>query len=301
MKGDEGVSVAKSKDRMGYIFLIPSVILIIGLIFYPVFNTLYLSLFKYRIQTLALGKKFIGFANFTRLFSDETFYNSLKFTLIFTFAAVIIETILGICFALIMKKKIPGQGIIRTSILIPWAIPTIISGLMWKFMYTDQIGIINFILQKLHLIQGAIPWLLRGDMAIIATIIADVWKTTPYMSLLILSGLQTIPKHLYEAAEIDGASKWKTFIHITLPLIKPVLSVAILFRVLATFRIYDLIAVLTNGGPANSTQSLSMYTIKTYFSYGNLGYGATLAVVTFIISLVISLLFLDAIKSKIQR
>ncbi len=142
---------------------------------------------------------------------------------------------------------------------------------------------------------------MRKNTAIVAVIIADVWKTTPYMSLLILSGLQTVPQSLYEAASLDGANKIQRFFKITLPIIKPVVIVAVLFRVLATFRIYDLVVALTSGGPADGTQSLSLYTIKTYFNFGNLGYGATLAVVTFIISLLISFLFMDALKTKMEK
>lgn len=291
----------KEKAKMGYIFIIPSVVLVLVFIVYPVINTINMSLYDIRIQTLAEGKKFVGFDNYIRLFSDSTFMASLKFTLLFTVIAVTLETIIGMMFALIMNKAIPGQGIIRTAVLVPWAIPTIVSGLMWQFMYSDQYGIINLILSKLHLIQDYIPWLIEKNTAVIAVIIADVWKTTPYMSLLILSGLQTVPESLYEAASLDGANKVQRFFRITLPIIKPVVVVAILFRVLATFRIYDLVVALTSGGPANGTQSLSLYTIKTYFNFGNLGYGATLAVVTFIISLLISFLFMDALKTKMEK
>lgn len=291
----------RAKEKMGYLFLIPSLILIAVLVLYPVFETIRLSFFNYRIQTMALGETFIGLDNFKNILSDSEFFTSLKFTLVFTVVAVSLETIIGILFALIMNQKIPGQGIIRTAVLVPWAIPTIISGLMWKFMYSQQYGVINYILKTLKIITKNLPWLSNAQLAVVATIIADVWKTTPYMSLLILSGLQTIPPQMYEAAAIDGATKIQRFIHITIPLIKPVLSVAILFRTLATFRIYALISVLTSGGPANATQSLSLYTIKTYFNYGNLGYGAALATVTFIISLIISMFFLGSLKRKLQR
>lgn len=291
----------KAKEKMGYIFLIPSIIIILVMVVYPVVKTIYLSFFNLRIQTLAMGKTYIGLKNFIYLINDRDFFTSLNFTIIFTVVAVSLETVIGIMFALVMNRKLPGQDIIRTSVLIPWAIPTIISGLMWKFMYSQQYGVINYVLLKLNFIKEAIPWLSDSFVAVVATIIADVWKTTPYMSLLILSGLQTVPRQIYEAAAIDGATKVQCFFRITLPLIKSVLSVAILFRILATFRIYDLIAVLTNGGPANATQSLSLYTIKTYFNFGNLGYGAALATVTFIISLIISMFFLQALKSKINR
>jgi multiple sugar transport system permease protein len=188
------------REKMGYIFLLPSIVLMLAFIIYPVINTVYLSFFNYRIQTLSMGKTFVGLNNYRMAFNDPNFLDAISFTLIFTVVAVTLETIIGVMFALIMNKKMPGQGIIRTAVLIPWAIPTIISGLMWKFMYSEQYGVINYIFQKLMIIQEPIPWLSDAFLAGVATIIADVWKTTPYMSLLILSGLQTIPQNLYEAS-----------------------------------------------------------------------------------------------------
>jgi multiple sugar transport system permease protein len=288
------------KDLMGYLFLLPAVILILIFVVYPVSNTIYLSFFKLRIQTLTEGASFIGLNNFKKIMTDGQFKTSLIFTVKFTIVAVFLETIIGMIFALIMDRAIRFQGAIRAAILVPWAIPTIVSGLMWQFMYSPQFGIINAFLEKYTFIKDGIPWLTDAMWATIATIIADVWKTTPYMSLLILAGLQTIPRQLHEAAAIDGANKVQIFFTVTLPLLKPVLAVAVLFRVLATFRIYDLVAVLTNGGPANQTASLSLYTINTYFNYGNIGYGAALATVTFVISLLISFLFLNVLKSKME-
>jgi len=290
----------KEKEKMGYIFLIPAAVLISVFVIYPVINTIYLSFFNLRIQTLTEGAKFIGIDNFKKILSDQQFKTSLGFTLKFTIIAVFLETIIGMIFALIMDRAIRFQGFIRAAVLVPWAIPTIVSGLMWQFMYSPQYGIINAIFIKLQFIKDAIPWLTDAYWATTATIIADVWKTTPYMSLLILAGLQTIPKQLNDAASIDGANKVQSFFFITLPLLKPVLTVAILFRVLATFRIYDLVAVLTNGGPANQTASLSLYTINTYFNFGNIGYGAALATMTFLISLLISFLFLNTLRSKLE-
>lgn len=291
----------KRKEIMGYLFLVPAIILIAVFVIYPVLNTLYLSFFSLRIQTLSQGAKFVGLNNFKKILGDKQFMTSLVFTLKFTVIAVFLETIVGFFFASIMNKSSKIQGLIRTAILIPWAIPTIISGLMWQFMYSPQYGIINHVLIQFSLVKEAIPWLSEASWAMVAVIVADVWKTTPYMSLLILAGLQTVPSHLTDAAAIDGAGKAESFFYITLPIIKPVLMVAVLFRVLATFRIYDLIVVLTNGGPANQTSSLSLYTINTYFNFGNIGYGSALATVTFIISLLISMLFLNVLKTKIQE
>ncbi|WP_170311500.1 carbohydrate ABC transporter permease [Vallitalea okinawensis] len=288
------------KTKIGYLFLLPAGLLMVIMVLYPVINTFYLSLFEYRVQTMALGKVFVGLENYKKIISDETFWNSFTWTVQFTFISVILELIIGMALALIMNRKIPGQSIIRTIILIPWAIPTIVSGMMWAYLF-GQYGMINEILLNIGIIHESIPWFTEEMWAKTAIIIADVWKTTPYMSLLILGGLQTVPKTLYEAADIDGANIMQKFLKITLPSIKPALVIAVLFRVVAALRIYDLIAAMTSGGPAGTTESLSIYTVSTYFRFGNIGYGSALAVVMLIVSLLISLLFVDALKSKVDE
>jgi multiple sugar transport system permease protein len=288
----------KRRQRVGYLFLLPAVLLVAIFILYPVLKTIYISFFEYRVQTMALGEKFIGLNNYKKIFTDEHFLETFKWTIQFTVISVILELVIGMILALIMNKKIFGQGIVRAAILIPWAVPTIVCGLMWAYMF-EQNGIINEILSFAGLISNYIPWLTKKTTAKIALIIADVWKATPYMSLLLLAGLQNVPKSIYEAASIDGASKAQQFFHITLPLIKPSMMVAVLFRVVAAFRIYDLIAAMTSGGPAGTTESLSIYTVQTYFTYGNIGYGSALAVSMLILSLFISLLFVNTLKSKV--
>jgi len=286
--------------QLGWLFLFPALILIFSIALYPALNTIYLSFFKYKAQLLIYGKTYIGIENYIKLLHDGRFWGAFVNTVVFTIAAVSIETVLGLGSALVMNMTFKGRGLLRTSVLIPWAIPTVVSGMMWRFMYNDQLGVVNDILYRLGLIDNFVSWLGKTNTALICVIIADVWKTTPYMALLLLSGLQTIPHELYEAGAIDGASKWQVFLKITLPLLKPVLMVALLFRSLATFKIYDLIAVLTNGGPANSTESLSMYTVKTYFKFGNYGYGATMAVATLFFAMLLSLLFLNTLKTKVK-
>lgn len=288
----------KRRKRIGYLFLLPAILLVITLVLYPVIKTIYISFFEYRVQTMALGTKFVGLENYKKILADEHFIESFKWTAEFTVISVTIELIIGMALALIMNKKIFGQGLIRTTVLIPWAIPTIVSGLMWAYMF-GQNGIINAKLYAFGIISQYIPWLTEEITAKTAIIIADVWKTTPYMSLLLLAGLQNVPKNLYEAASIDGAGKLQQFIRVTLPLIKPSMMVAILFRVVAALRIYDLIAAMTSGGPAGTTESLSIYAISTYFTYGNIGYGAALSVAMLILSLIISLIFVNTLKTKV--
>lgn len=287
----------RKRNRIGYLLLLPSVVLIAVLIVYPAIKTVYQSFFEIRTQTAALGPKFVGMKNYVKAFHDEHFWDTLWWTLAFTGVSVFIELLIGMGLALIMNKKIPGQGIIRTAILVPWAIPTIVSGIVWT-QFFSQNGLVNYIFQVLELAEKPLSWLGNEWLARLSILIADIWKNTPYMSLLLLSGLLTISKDYYEAAEIDGASKWQQFMKITLPLIKATMSVTVLFRIISAMRVYDLIVAMTGGGPAGRTETVSMYAVNTYFTYGNTGYGATLSVLMLIISVGISLFFVDSLKTK---
>lgn len=277
--------------------LLPSALLILVLIVYPAVNTIYQSFFEIRTQTAALGPKFVGFANYVRAFQDEHFWDTLWWTLAFTAVSVGLELIIGMALALLMNRKIPGQGLIRTAVLIPWAIPTVVSGIIWT-QFFSQNGIVNSALMAFDLIKEPLSWLGDEWLAKLSILIADIWKNTPYMSLLLLSGLLTISKDYYEAAEIDGASKTQRFFKITLPLIKATMSVTVLFRIISAMRVYDLIVAMTGGGPAGTTETVSMYAVNTYFTYGNTGYGATLSVLMLIISVGISMFFVDSLKTK---
>lgn len=288
----------KKRQRVAYLFLIPAMVLFLLFVAYPVLNTLKTSLYSLRIQTLSQGGKFVGFQNFIKLAQDKTMLTSLVFTVGFTVVSIILETVLGMACALIMNRTFKGQGFVRAMILIPWCIPTIVSGLMWSYMFSESFGVINQALKAIGL--SPVMWVTGAKGAFSSMIIADVWKTSPYMSLLLLSGLKTVPGDIYEAASIDGAGKIQQFFFITLPVIKPVVLVSVMFRTIQSFRIYDLVKVLTDGGPNNVTQSLTMYTMKQYFTFGDLGYGAALAVLTFAVSLMIAMFFYDGMKSKLE-
>lgn len=283
---------------MGYLFLIPSLILFLVFVAYPVLNTLKTSFYSLRVQNIATGGKWVGLANYKKVLSDGNMWQSLRFTVFFTLISVVLETIIGMVCALIMNREFRGKSIVCGSILVPWCIPTIVSGLMWSYMFAESYGIINQILEMLGLPPAS--WITGRGTPFWSVIIADVWKTTPYMGLLMLSGLKMVPLEYYEAASIDGAGKIKQFFYITIPSIRQVLLVAIMFRTISSFRIYDLIKVLTNGGPGTATTSLTMYTMQQYFSFGNYGYGSTLAVITFVVSLGIAFLFYDGMSVGYQ-
>ena len=291
-----------NKQRLifGYLALIPAIIVFCVFIVYPVCNTFYLSFCNYRTQTIAHGPQWVGFANYAQMFGDQKMWTSLRFTVLFTLISVVLESVLGMLCALIMNRQGKSRGLVCAMILIPWCIPTVVSGLMWNYIFAESYGVLNYLLQILGIVNSPVRWLTDSNYAFLSILISDVWKTVPYMSLLMLSALKTVDSSYLEAASIDGANKVQSFFKISMPCMKPIIIVAVMFRTIQSFRIYDLIRVLTNGGPQGKTTSLTIYTITQYTTYGNMGYGAALAVLTFVISMIIAVLFQDGVKSKLE-
>ncbi len=263
-------------------FILPSLITILVVAVYPIFHCIYLSTQRIDLKLPQLGQTFVGIGNYVEVFGDGRMWSALANTLVFTFGSVGLELLLGIGMALVMHRHFKGRGLFRTTVLIPWAVPTVVAGMMWAWIYNDQYGILNHLLASLGLIDGYVAWLGTQKTAMLSLIFADVWKTTPFMALLLLAGLQMIPEELYEAARVDGAGRFARFFRITLPLLTPTILVALLFRAMDAFRIFDLVFVLTGGGPGNSTETMSLYAYKYLFSYLEFGHGSALAVVTFV-------------------
>ena len=234
---------------------------------------------------------FVGLQYYANYFQDHRMWASLSNTMIFTVISVSLELVLGMAIALLINRQFFGRGLVRASVLIPWALPTAVAALMWKFLFDGQNGVMAKLFTEVGLIPDMGTLLTTKFWSMFAVIFADVWKTTPFMALLILAGLQTIPKNLYEAAEVDGASKVQQFFKITLPMLRTTVLVALLFRLLDAFRVFDLIYVLTGGGPANATETISVYAYKTMFSQMNFGEGSALAVIVFICIAIISMIF----------
>ena len=256
-----------------------------------------MSLLFDEINTCKISSNFTGFSAYKQLLKDTRFSASLSTTIIFTVLSVFFEFVLGLGLALIMNKAIKGIGIVRTVSLIPWAIPTAVSALMWSYMYDGSYGIVAKIFTDLGFIASPEVMLLTKGGAMTAAILADVWKTTPYMALLLLAGLQTIDTGLYESASIDGASPIKTFFKITLPLLKPSILVALLFRTLDAFRVYDLIAVLTGG--AQGTETLSIYAYKLMINQSNYGYGSVIVLAMAACVGIISFIFIKVLGAEL--
>lgn len=246
-----------------------------------------------------LKSNFIGLENYGKYMRDQRMWMAMGNTAFFTVVSVAFELVLGLAVALLINRAFKGRGIIRASVLIPWAIPTAVAAMMWGFLYDGQSGIVAHYFEVLNLIPGA-SWLLTtSDGGMFSIILADVWKTTPYMALLLLAGLQTIPGSLYEASSVDGANKVQQFWSITLPLLKSSILVALLFRTLDAFRVFDLIYVLTGGGPANATESISVYAYKTLFAQQNFGEGSVLSVIVFLSVAIISFVYVKLIGSDL--
>ena len=268
------------EQRTAWILLIPALLLLLFVFAYPIGRAFWLSLFTQNLGT-KLQPVFSGFDNYVRMAGDGRFWQTFWQTTIFTSASVVLELLLGLVIALVLNQKFLGRGFVRTTAIIPWALPTALIGLAWAWIFNDQFGVVNDILLRLGLIRTGINWLGDPALAMMAVIFADVWKTTPFISILLLAGLQSISPDLYEAHSIDGATPWQNFTRITLPLLMPQILIALLFRFAQAFGIFDLIAVMTGGGPGGATEVVSLYIYSTVMRYLDFGYGAALVVVTF--------------------
>jgi trehalose/maltose transport system permease protein len=280
----------RRRERLGWILTAPTIIMISLVALYPILRTFYLSFTNARLSG-ARAVSFIGFLNYTDLLTDSTFQRAVWNTSVFTVFSVFFETILGMIVALVIHSNFKGRGLVRTAMLIPWAIPTVVSAQMWAWMYNDVFGVVNdFLVTRTHLLPTKVAWVANAQLALPALIAVDVWKTTPFMALLILAGLQVIPGDIYEAANVDGASKWQQYWALTLPLLRPALMVALIFRTLDAFRVFDLPFVVK--GTAPETITLSILARQKMIDLARLGEGAAIAVVIFIMLMVLVAIYM---------
>lgn len=289
-------SWAKGRERLGWIMVLPSLLIVAIVALWPLIQSFRLSFTNARLAS-AREVENVGFRNYQYLWNNDNFRIAFKNTVKFTVASVTIELVLGVIIALIINSQFKGRGLVRTAILIPWAIPTVVSSRLWAYMLNDNYGVINDLLvYQLPRLFGWIPFigdniaglfpdekiafLARPSLALPSAIAVDVWKTTPFMALLILAGLQIIPGDVYEAAVVDGASKWKQFWQITLPLLRPAILVALIFRTLDAFRVFDVIYVMF--GAKVETLTLSIYAQQTLVDGDRLGRASAASVIIFL-------------------
>jgi multiple sugar transport system permease protein len=275
----------------------PSMVVIAIVAAFPIGYAIWLSLHQYSVIHPGLSR-WVGLDNYIDALKSSDFWSATKTTFIFTAISVTLELIIGIGMALLMHAAFRGRAVLRAVVLVPWAVLTVGTAIMWRSIVEPDLGFLNQILQALHLPGAHTVWLGQNGYALAVMIFADVWKTAPFMALLLLAGLQVIPDDVYEAAKVDGATAWQRFLHITLPLLRPAILVALIFRTLDALRIFDLPFVLTQG--ANGTTSLSLYAYQQLTQNRLIGPGSALAVLTFIIVMAVSFLYIRLVGGNIR-
>jgi multiple sugar transport system permease protein len=278
----------KSEKIRGLMFLVPLILVIVVFILFGVLFTVADSFFR---DVTYLPEGFIGLENYTALLEDEAFRQSIQFTILFVLVSVPLEVFLGLVIALVLNESFPLRGALRASILIPWASPNVVTGRIFELIYNYSYGGANYLLAVLHISERPVHWLGNPVGAFFSLVFADAWKTSPFAAIILLAGLSAIPTDLYAQARVDRADFMQRLVKVTLPLLKPVLVVTFLFRTIQALQIFDIIYVLTKGGPGGSTMSLSMYGYLS-FSAGDFGYGSAISVVLFLIAFAFSMGYL---------
>ena len=283
-------------DNIGILFVLPAFLVFVG---YPILRNIILSLQDVTMANLVHGaKKFVGFQNYIELFKDAVFRTSLTNTLVFTVCCLVAQFIIGFALAIFFNKRFAISKPLRGILLVPWMIPITVTALIFKLLFATDIGVLNYILKSLHIISENIEWLTTPQTAMFALICANVWIGIPFNMILISTGLTTIPKDLYESASIDGATGVQAFFKITLPLLRPTIESVLILGFIYTFKVYDLVYVMTSGGPVNSTHMLSTYSYKLSFEMFQYSKGSAVANVLLVILMIVGIFYLRATKEE---
>lgn len=288
-------TIERAEARLAGLLVAPALILILLVTLVPIGATVWEALHGHDLRLPWLGRPFIGVANFVEAAQDPRFGAALVHTVAFAVVSVPLELTLGLALALIMHATVRGRALVRVVALLPWAIPTVVAALIWRFMFEAQTGIVTESLRGFGLVAGTFDWFVDPLAAWVPIIAADVWKTTPFVAILLLAGLQTIDPTLEEAARIDGAGPVRRFLTITLPLLIPALVVAAAFRMLDALRLFDLVYVMTGGGPGTATEPLSLYAFIALMQRLRFGYGSALSVTVFLLTFAVALIWVRAL------
>ena len=284
-------TLAQQDALIGFGLILPSFLIILGISLQPILSTLYLSLFEVP-RGINVQQTFVGLGNYVALLGEPIFWATLGRTLHFTVVSVGLELILGLAIAQLIHAHPPGWQFLRTSLIIPWAVPTIVNGTMWRWIYNADYGALNGLLLQLGLIDKYIPWLTLPNVAMNLVILADIWHSVPFIALILQAALATLPADLEEAASVDGATALQYFWFIRLPLLRPAILVALIIRTVEAFRAFDIVYVITNGGPANGTVTISFLTYLEMFSFGHAGRGSALSFIISIFTLVLAFIYI---------
>jgi ABC-type sugar transport system permease subunit len=278
--------------RLARRLLLPALGLIAAVVGFPLVWMVWESLHLHDLRMPWLGRPFVGLANYREAIGDPRFSSAMAHTILFVAVSVTMELVGGLFLALVMHQARRGRSALRVLVLLPWAIPTAASALVWRFLFDGQAGLVNEILVSAHVLSAPRVWLVDPTLAWIPIVAADVWKTTPFVALLLLAGLQNIDESLYDASRMDGARPWREFVEITLPLLRPAIVVALAFRAIDAFRVFDLIYVLSGGGPGTATESVSLYTFSALLQKLRFGYASALSVIVFAATFGLGLIYI---------
>jgi trehalose/maltose transport system permease protein len=290
--------LARRRARIAWLLLAPMLLSLLLVAAWPLFRTLWFSFTDATLFDLGAAR-YVGLANFGLLLADPEWWRSVRNTLVFTGGSVALEIGLGFAIALVLNREFRGRGPLRAAVLIPWAIPTVVSAKMWGWMFHDVYGVVNAILLQLGLIGAPVAWTASPDLAMAALIAVDVWKTTPFAVLLLLAGLQMLPQDYYDAAEVDGASSLSKFVNITLPLMKPSLAVAAIFRALDAMRMFDLVYVLT--GSNRETMTMAVYARQQLFDFQDFGLGSAASTLLFLVIALVTVIYLTMVRLRLSE
>ena len=287
-----------------YMYLLPSFLAIGAVVLLPLLYAVFISFIDLTKNVRKLDNPalwdYVGFANFAKVLSSEAFWDALGRTMYFTIMSVGLEFIIGMAFALVLNEKFRGRGFVRGFMLIPWAFPTIVNAVLWKWLYDADHGTVTVLLHNLGLTDGYYNILGSSWSAMNAIIVADVWKNTAFVTLILLAAMQSLPQEAYEAGKMDGANAVRRFFAITLPLLAPAILVALVMRTMEAFKVFDIIYIMTGGGPAGGTQVLSFLTYQSSMMFGNFSYGAALAFVMSFFILIFALLYIKILYKNAE-
>jgi trehalose/maltose transport system permease protein len=288
-----GRTQRQQQTQLAWLLLLPTLAIVAFIALYPLAQTIYQSFTNARLASTQVTQ-FIGLQNYRDLVQDVDFRRSILTTIQFTILTVVFEALLGLGIALVIHSQFKGRGLLRTAMLVPWAIPTVVSAQMWKWMFSDQYGPINDVLLRTGLIKSPIAFIALPSTSLASIAAVDIWKTTPFVALLLLAGLQVIPADVYEAARIDGANGVQQFLRITLPLLRPAILVMLIFRTLDSLRVFDVFYVMF--GARQDTQTMAIYAQQNIVSFSDVGYGSAISVAIFLIIAIFVIAYVTFLK-----
>lgn len=275
-----------------YLFVLPIVLFVLVFVLFPIVYNITLSLQDVNVYNFKKEHHFVGFENYVSTFKDPVFYTAFRNSIVFTVFSLVFQFGIGFALALFFNRRFPGRNLMRSLMLLAWMLPMVITASVFQWMLNGDYGVVNFILQSLGIIDQPYSWLSNQSTSLLSTIIANIWVGIPFNMIILLTGLQGMPEQLYEAAKLDGAGKLKQFRHITLPLMRPTILILIMLGIINTFKVFDIIFIMTAGGPVNSSNVLPIYSYQMSFTKFEFSQGASVSMIMFVILLLIAMVYL---------